>query len=40
LTDTIAKVLRETTLQQLCSPDLVAIQPRSRKSSAAEAMRL
>jgi Rrf2 family cysteine metabolism transcriptional repressor len=33
LTDTIAKVLRETTLQQLCSPDVVAIQPRQRKPS-------
>jgi Rrf2 family protein len=35
LTETIGKVLRETTLQQLCSPDLVAIQPRHRKSSDA-----
>ncbi len=31
LTETIAQVLRETTLQQLCSPDLVEIQSRQRK---------
>jgi Rrf2 family protein len=37
LTDTIAKVLGETTLQQLCSPDLVAIQPRHRKATDATA---
>ena len=33
----IAHVLRETTLQQLCSPDLVAIQSRQRKPNEAAA---
>jgi len=33
LTETIANVLRETTLEQLCSPDLVEIQKSQRKSS-------
>jgi Rrf2 family protein len=32
LTETISSVLYDTTLKQLCAPDLVAIQPRSRKS--------
>lgn len=40
LTDTIASVLRGTTLQQLCSPDLVEIQPRHRKSSDPAALHL
>ncbi len=37
LTETIAKVLCDTTLEQLCAPDLVAIQPRPRKPEDAEA---
>jgi Rrf2 family protein len=35
LTETIANVLRTTTLQQLCSPDLVEIQSRQRKAGDA-----
>lgn len=34
LTETIAEVLYRTTLEQLCSPDLVPLQIESKKSSA------
>jgi Rrf2 family protein len=34
LTDTIAGVLRQTTLEQLCQPELVPIQSRVRKDAA------